>query len=179
MIHKGQIVEIPAASPLFRKAPSEFLSKKEELRRKSRQPEYSLFDGILVGEHQGTENFKLGQRKGINVGGKKAPLYVIGTDTVENRLFVGAGDRHPGLWISAVSMPKNGMHGFEDLIHFSEEALENGIAVAVTSPVTEDSAAAMLYVFGSEIFLEFEQPVTVAVQDYPLTVSARNNANKK
>jgi tRNA U34 2-thiouridine synthase MnmA/TrmU len=72
MTKKGQIVEIPASALIYSRELPVFHSKKDELIWKSRKIEYSLFDGFLVGEHQGVENFRIGQRKGINVGGKKS-----------------------------------------------------------------------------------------------------------
>lgn len=179
MINKGQIVEIPATSPLYSKPQPEFSSKKEMLCRYSRRV-YSLFDGFLVGEHSGIENFILGQRKGINVGGKKAPLYVIGIDRAENRFFVGEGEMHPGLWTSVLAFTENELHLPEDLKNLGEASLQ-GIKVEVSSSVMDNGTAAVLYVFGTDVFLEFEQPVSIAVQDHPFTVTHHNNiiAEKK
>ncbi|MBU4539197.1 MAG: hypothetical protein L6264_05005 [Weeksellaceae bacterium] len=178
IINKGQIVEIPATSPLYRMPQPEFSSKKEMLCRYASRA-YSLFDGFLVGEHSGTENFILGQRKGINVGGKKAPLYVIGIDRAENRLFVGEGEMHPGLWTSVLAFAENALHWHGDLQH-TEDSVQ-GIAVEVSSSVMDNVAAAVLYVFGTEVFLEFEQPVSIAVQDHPFTITHHHNiiAEKK
>lgn len=62
---------------------------------------FSLFDGILIGQHNGVEHFHLGQRKKLTGGGFSQPLYVIGKDYKNNRLFVGAGHDHPGLQAAA------------------------------------------------------------------------------
>ena len=51
----------------------------------------------MVGTHQGAHYFTIGQRKGIGVGGKIEPLFVIATDVDENILYVGEGKQHPGL----------------------------------------------------------------------------------
>ena len=40
----------------------------------------------------------MGQRKGLNVGGKTEPLFVIATDVRSNRIYVGQGQSHPGLY---------------------------------------------------------------------------------
>ena len=166
MSKKGQLVEIPAHSPLYSKTQTFFCSREEELRWESQVPHYSLFDGFLVGDHPGTEHYKLGQRKGINVGGKKAPLYVIAIDHTENRVFVGGGKDHPALWRKVlVFNPEQleGMHGFK----FPQEKLENGIPVAVEAHSLENPAQAILYVFGSEVFLEAEN-------QFPLTLLDEN-----
>lgn len=166
MSKKGQLVEIPAHSPLYSKTQTFFCSKEEELRWESQVPHYSLFDGFLVGDHPGTEHYKLGQRKGINVGGKKAPLYVIAIDHTENRVFVGEGKDHPALWRKVLAFnPEQleGMHGFK----FPQEELENGIPVAVEAHSLENPAHAKFYVFGSEVFLEAEN-------QFPLTLLDEN-----
>lgn len=179
IISKGQIVEIPATSPLYGRVQPEFGSEKEALCWYARRA-YSLFDGFLVGEHSGTDNFILGQRKGINVGGKKAPLYVIGIDRAENRLFVGEGESHPGLWNTVLAFAQNSVHWHEEFEPLRANQ-ENGISVQVSSSVMHHSMAAKLYIFGAEVFLQFEEPVAVAVQDHPLVISYKNNviAEKK
>ena len=59
---------------------------------------YKKEDGAWVGKHQGAHFFTIGQRKGLNVGGKEEPLFVIGTDVEDNRVYVGQGQSHPGLY---------------------------------------------------------------------------------
>jgi tRNA-specific 2-thiouridylase len=51
----------------------------------------------VVGEHQGAHFYTIGQRKGLGVGGKVEPLFVIATDVDTNSIYVGMGDNHPGL----------------------------------------------------------------------------------
>ena len=53
--------------------------------------------GSEVGRHSGAHYFTIGQRRGLNVGGKEKPLFVLGTDTDQNLIYVGQGDDHPGL----------------------------------------------------------------------------------
>ena len=52
---------------------------------------YEKEDGTWVGKHQGAHFFTVGQRKGLNVGGKEEPLFVISTDVENNRIYVGQG----------------------------------------------------------------------------------------
>lgn len=58
---------------------------------------YHMNNGKKVGTHNGAHFFTIGQRKGINVGGKAFPLFVIGVDIENNTLYVGQGHDHPGL----------------------------------------------------------------------------------
>ncbi len=175
MTKKGQIVEIPASAPIYSRELPRFHSKKDELIWKSQKKEYSLFDGFLVGEHHGVENFKIGQRKGINVGGKKEPLYVIGIDEKENRLFVGAGDSHPGLLTSVIRLGEN--LELND-INFSKEELEYGIDVEVSNQVNKDELPAKLYGFDNSFFLEFENRVSVTIKEHPFDIIYQNRIIK-
>jgi len=54
-------------------------------------------DGQTIGKHSGAHFFTVGQRKGLNIGGFKEPLFVISTDVDENIVYVGEGQSHPGL----------------------------------------------------------------------------------
>jgi len=45
--------------------------------------------GKIIGKHPGAHFYTIGQRKGLNVGGKPEPLFVLETDTQRNLLFVG------------------------------------------------------------------------------------------
>jgi len=175
MTQKGQIVEIPASSPIYSRELPRFHSKKDELIWKSHKKEYSLFDGFLVGEHQGAENFKIGQRKGINVGGKKEPLYVINIDEKENRLFVGAGDSHPGLLTSVIRLGEN--LELSD-INFSNEELENGIDVEISTQINENKIQSKLYRFDNSFFLEFENKVSVIIEEHPFGIIYQNKIIK-
>ena len=83
---KGNIIEINAQSKLYRK-PLELGAELNYLEK----------DGIKIGEHNGAHYFTIGQRKGITIGGREKPLFVIGTNVKTNTLFVGMGKNHPGL----------------------------------------------------------------------------------
>jgi len=46
-------------------------------------------DGRKIGMHKGLQFFTVGQRKGIEIGGEKEPLYVVKLDYKRNALIVG------------------------------------------------------------------------------------------
>ena len=97
---KGDIIEIDQEHPLF-KANKEFNkdnSSLEALKSLSQDYIYTPEIGEKVGEHNGAHYFTIGQRKGINVGGKVEPLFVIDTDTKNNTIYVGQGINHKGLF---------------------------------------------------------------------------------
>jgi tRNA-specific 2-thiouridylase len=46
-------------------------------------------DGGVLGRHRGVVHFTVGQRRGIEVGGQKAPLYVVRIEPERQRIVVG------------------------------------------------------------------------------------------
>ncbi|MCK5136946.1 MAG: tRNA 2-thiouridine(34) synthase MnmA, partial [Bacteroidales bacterium] len=67
---EGNIFEIPVSSPQFA------IEKQDQsdLESISSPWTYTREDGTWVGKHQGAHFFTVGQRKGLNVGGKEDPL---------------------------------------------------------------------------------------------------------
>ncbi len=106
---KGNIIEI---LPDFYKNIQAIDKKdtKEYLKSLAEPFSYSPQDGFKVGEHNGAHFFTIGQRKGINVGGKPLPLFVIATNTKENIIYVGQGQDHPGLFRKGLFIPADELH---------------------------------------------------------------------
>ena len=71
---------------------------------------YSASSGKVIGEHQGAHYYTIGQRKGLNLGGFADPLFVIGTDTQENIIYMGMGEQHPGLYRRGLFIPNADVH---------------------------------------------------------------------
>ncbi len=70
----------------------------EKILAKLSEPyKYKPSSGQIIGTHNGAHFFTIGQRKGINVGGHKEALFVIGTDVEKNVVYVGEGQSHQGL----------------------------------------------------------------------------------
>lgn len=79
-------------------------------------PHLSPETGQKIGEHKGAHYYTVGQRKGLNVGGMEKPIFVIGTDTVENIIYTGLGEDHPGLLRYGLFVPEKDIHWIrEDL----------------------------------------------------------------
>jgi len=94
---QGQIIEIPEHSTRYDNTPQKDASMDEWHEYWRRPVRYNADDGVIVGTHQGAHFFTRGQRKGLAVGGKEEPLFVLATDVVENIIYVGQGKAHPGL----------------------------------------------------------------------------------
>jgi len=89
---KGDIIEIPANAPLIHK-----YQGAEELAHTTSAFQLDPSAGVKIGEHNGAHYYTTGQRKGLGVGGKAEPLFILGTDPISNIVFVGQGELHPGL----------------------------------------------------------------------------------
>ncbi|MGC1391753.1 MAG: tRNA 2-thiouridine(34) synthase MnmA [Bacteroidales bacterium] len=71
---------------------------------------YEISSGHIIGTHNGAHFFTIGQRKGMNVGGHKEPLFVIGIDVDKNFVYVGEGQAHPGLNRKGLFIVKDETH---------------------------------------------------------------------
>lgn len=94
---KGRIVEIASHHPVF-SLPKEDRNGKVDIVQAAQPWTYNPSMGPNVGLHSGAHFFTVGQRKGLNIGGRERPMFVIGTDTVKNIVYVGEGENHPGLY---------------------------------------------------------------------------------
>jgi len=103
---EGNIFEIPADL-------SQYSSEKQDLENLEdicTPWSYVKEDGQWTGKHQGAHFFTVGQRKGLNVGGKTEPLFVIATDVKTNRIYVGQGQKHPGLYRRGLKIIPSEIH---------------------------------------------------------------------
>jgi len=110
---QGKIIEIPADLPVYPAYAGmhrEFLKSGKGLETLAADFHYIVSDGGPAGTHNGAHYFTIGQRKGLNIGGKAEPMFVISTDTIENILFVGMGHGHPGLNRWGLFIPYEDIH---------------------------------------------------------------------
>ena len=102
---KGKVIAIDSAAPLYNNGILE-----DDLELVTKPFQYSPEYGKVVGEHNGAHYYTIGQRKGLNMGGFKEPMFVIGTDTKENIIYMGMGENHPGLYRKGLFIPKEDEH---------------------------------------------------------------------
>ena len=115
---KGRIIYVPD-SEAFRSWPEGLPSDcvtTAELTEMTTPHALNPGDGVTAGVHNGAHFFTVGQRKGLNLGGYREPLFVIGTDTVNNIIYVGEGQLHRGLYRKGLFIRKTEVHWIrEDL----------------------------------------------------------------
>jgi tRNA-specific 2-thiouridylase len=109
---KGDIVEIPSDYPV-RKDESSFPegnAAEAELKELVSAHDFSHAYGKTAGSHNGAHFFTIGQRKGMNIGGHKEPLFVLGIDIGNNIVYAGEGQGHPGLHRKGLFMKADEIH---------------------------------------------------------------------
>lgn len=109
---KGQIIEIPAdAISAIRHTgiPEENISD-ESLDLLVSPHSLDPSAGKIAGIHNGAHFYTIGQRKGLNIGGHREPLFVIGTNVSDNILYVGEGQSHPGLYRKGLLVRHDEIH---------------------------------------------------------------------
>lgn len=71
---------------------------------------FSKEDGQKVTEHIGAHYYTIGQRKGLHIGGRPLPSFVISIDTENNIVYTCQGETHLGLNRIALKIKKNEFH---------------------------------------------------------------------
>ena len=110
---QGPIIEVPAENNAYddyARFHREWLKNKDNPEKLSAGFHYTPDDGRILGTHDGAHFYTIGQRKGLNIGGKAEPMFVIATDTVDNNLYVGMGHEHPGLNRWGLFIPGGDLH---------------------------------------------------------------------
>ena len=98
----GQVIEVPVDSKVDVNEKSLVQMAEAQL--------YSDTVGEVIGQHNGAHFYTIGQRKGLRIGGKPEPLFVLQTDVLNNIIYVGMGEDHPGLYRSALFIKKEDAH---------------------------------------------------------------------
>lgn len=154
----GDIVEIPADSVRYKVPEPVGVANDSDLavlRQEATPISYQHSDGIKVGEHQGAHYFTIGQRKGLNVGGKPFPLFVLATDTNSNTIYVGMGDDHPGLYRKSLFVNNTEVHWIrKDLLLLPGEEMEVMARIRYRQPLQ----AAKLIMHEEGLYVRFDQP---------------------
>lgn len=150
----GTIVEIPADAEIYQ-TPKIITDAEVDLTHLSTPYKYTQDSGKVVGQHRGAHYFTIGQRKGLLVGGSPKPLFVIGTDVVENIIYVGQGEDHPGLYRQALFIKNENEHWVRpDLQLLPGEEKTYGVRIRYRQPLQP----ALVMKQHAGIFILFNEP---------------------
>jgi tRNA-specific 2-thiouridylase len=108
-VKHGKIIEINELESQFTKY-SNIPVNLEHVVELSKEFTYSPTMGLEVEKHIGAHYYTIGQRKGLHIGGRPNPSFVIGIDTETNTVYSGQKDDHPGLNKWALKIETKEMH---------------------------------------------------------------------
>lgn len=92
--------------------------------------------GEVIGEHNGAHYYTIGQRKGLAIGGKPLPLFILGTDTENNTIYVGQGEDHPALWRKGLNITPEDEHWLRTDIELEEgDSLDFDVRIRYRQPL--------------------------------------------
>ena len=66
--------------------------------------------GTQIGTHNGVQFYTIGQRKGLGIGGRPKPIYVLHIDNNKNIIYVGEGENHPLLNRKGLFIKRSDIH---------------------------------------------------------------------
>ena len=152
----GDVVEIAADAEVF--ASNKVLAqeaKHPSLAELSEPFYYAKDMGKVLGQHRGAHYFTNGQRKGLQIGGSPKPLFVLATDVIENVIYVGQGEDHPGLYRKALFISNKEEHWLrEDLALQIGEERDFKVRIRYRQPLEN----ATLCKTTKGLFIVFEHP---------------------
>ncbi len=153
----GRVVEIPKEGfpvpPLPEGLPPAGLDD-ATLRRLTTPYTFTPEMGMSAGEHRGAHYFTVGQRRGINIGGRKEPLFVLYPDVQHNILYVGQGHDHPALNRKGLFITRDELHWVRpDLAMPPGESRIYQVRIRYRQPLQK----ARLYMREEGMYILFEQ----------------------
>ena len=114
---------------------------------------YTKDIGTIVGQHQGAYYFTIGQRKGLQIGGKPLPSFIIGVDTKNNLLYTGQSELHNGLNKYALKLEVNSINWLNNIELYINNQLSCRVRIRYRQPLQD---ATLLRVNG-DVFILFSK----------------------
>lgn len=105
----GDVIEIPTDLEKL-KAYHEIPVSIENIEQLAIPFSFDKADGVKVTEHQGAHYYTVGQRKGLHIGGRPLPSFVLQIDTENNIVFSGQSETHLGLNRYALKVNNDEIH---------------------------------------------------------------------
>ena len=126
-----------------------------EVRALARAYHYRESDGRKIGTHIGAQYYTIGQRKGLNIGGHREPIFILDTSIVTNTIYVGEGHEHPGLMRKALKINADEVHWIRpDLWMAPGEVRRYLVRVRYRQPLQQ----AALHCLDDGMYIVFDQP---------------------
>ena len=149
----GEIIEIPQELPQYELYNSLKASAKN-ISELAAPFTYTKDMGSVVGQHQGAYYYTIGQRKGLQIGGKPLPSFIIGVDTKNNLLYTGQSELHNGLNKYALKIELNSINWLNNNILFNKNnELHCRVRIRYRQPLQD----AILLRVNGDVFILFSK----------------------
>ena len=149
----GEIIEIPQELPQYELYNSLKASAKN-ISELAAPFTYTKDMGTVVGQHQGAYYYTIGQRKGLQIGGKPLPSFIIGVDTKNNLLYTGQSELHNGLNKYALKIEINSINWLNNNILFNKN---NELSCRVRIRYRQPLQDAVLLRVNGDVFILFSK----------------------
>lgn len=157
MPKKGKVIKVDNNYIIAEKEESDFESNKSYLEFLCSPRNFSVTDGECIGFHNGAFFYTVGQRKGLDIGGFKDPLFVLKKDIDKNILYVGMGSDHPALFKKALFISKKDIHWVRnDLTIQPNQSMEVYFRVRYRQPLEKGK----IFMYKSGLFILFDRPIS-------------------
>ncbi len=154
---KGKVIKVDNNFISHDKEESDFESNKSYLEFLCSPKKFSETDGQFIGYHNGAFFYTVGQRKGLDIGGFKDPLYVLTKDIDKNILYVGMGSDHPALFKKALFISKKDIHWVRnDLTIQTNQSMEVYFRVRYRQPLEKGK----IFMYSNGLFILFDRPIS-------------------
>jgi tRNA-specific 2-thiouridylase len=154
---KGKVIKVDNNFIFHDKEESDFESNKSYLEFLCSPKKFSETDGQFIGYHNGAFFYTVGQRKGLDIGGFKDPLYVLTKDIDKNILYVGMGSDHPALFKKALFISKKDIHWVRnDLTIQTNQSMEVYFRVRYRQPLEKGK----IFMYSNGLFILFDRPIS-------------------
>ena len=152
-VKEGNIIEIEENNEYFNSYKS-LIVEPGNIEALAQPFGYSENMGISVGKHIGAHYYTIGQRKGLHIGGRPMPSFVIGIDTKTNTVYSGQTESHPGLNRWALKIDENDIHWIQEAQQLSAgESAQYSVRIRYRQPLQN----AMLIKKEDGLYILFEE----------------------
>ena len=149
----GEIIEIPQELPQYELYNS-LKASATNVSELAAPFAYSKDMGTVVGQHQGAYYYTIGQRKGLQIGGKPLPSFIIGVDTINNLIYTGQSELHNGLNKYALKIEINSINWLNNNVLFNKN---NELSCRVRIRYRQPLQDAILLRVNGDVFVLFSK----------------------
>ena len=149
----GEIIEIPQELPQY-ELYNNLNATAKNISELAAPFIYTKDMGTVVGQHQGAYYYTIGQRKGLQIGGKPLPSFIIGVDTINNLIYTGQSELHNGLNKYALKIEINSINWLYNNVLFNKN---NELSCRVRIRYRQPLKDAILLRVNGDVFVLFSK----------------------